>query len=327
LFPLSSPTGRSTMLSNAFRSVCRLRNATIFDNSYASLVGLGKLQQLQHAAAPSATSVVEQLLLTPSAVSAGESYSPPSSYSILLGSPLSSLGSPNDSTDGWSLEDEKSFDCKYGIYELDSLICDEFDDVRDEVEGAIQSCSGFDDDKDCVELEKTEEENDEASFHAFIDELILTVKEEIQRETALEKCPDLPRSGADCVALVIALSPTESIPGMAAREAVLKDDRCAASRKRLLSDSEPAPAIRKRKRIFSLEEMALRKRNQNRRAAQRYREKLVKLKSEQAEECTELEEKNDALREDIRELEEEIERFKKLLLTKAEETRTKAETQ
>ncbi|GMS94991.1 hypothetical protein PENTCL1PPCAC_17166 [Pristionchus entomophagus] len=297
------------MLSNAFRSVCRLRNAAALDTNYASLASLGLLSESPH----NRGSVVEKLLLKP-VISVSDSYSP-SSYSIRLDSPLSSLGSPSENVSDWSLEDEKSFDNKYGIYELDSLICEEFYE-GDELDEAVQCCSREKKDEKEAEIDEVETN---ASFHKFIDELIATVKEEIEREQALEEAVLLERAAkvsSDAAVVAAAAAAPLSI-----KDCYAGLDGSANNRKRIASDCEDVPVLRKRKRMFTLEEMALRKRNQNRRAAQRYREKLVKVKSEQMEECTELEEKNDSLRDHIKELENEIERFKKLLLTKAEEVK------
>ncbi|GMR45216.1 hypothetical protein PMAYCL1PPCAC_15411 [Pristionchus mayeri] len=293
------------MLSNAFRSVCRLRNAAALDANFASLASLGKQGDYCHG------SIVERLLLRPF-VSPSDCYSP-HSYSIRLDSPLSSLGSPCEIT-GWSLEDEKSFDCKHGIYELDSLICDDLT-VEFDFEEAAQSCSRVVDENEPEIIERVSN----ASFHSFIDDLIATVREEIEREQALEEAVKAERA-AKVAGDVAALAAAAATP-LANKELDAGLDGSANNRKRIAceySDIEEVPVLRRRKRMFTLEEMALRKRNQNRRAAQRYREKLVKVKEEQLEECGELEAKNCLLRAHIGDLENEIERFKQMLLTKAE---------
>uniref|UniRef100_A0A2A6C2Y1 G protein-coupled receptor n=1 Tax=Pristionchus pacificus TaxID=54126 RepID=A0A2A6C2Y1_PRIPA len=295
----------SRMLSNAFRSVCRLRNAAVSNTSYASLASLGQLE----ATPPYHLSAVEQLLLKP--VVSCDSYSP---FSIQLGSPLYSLGSPNENASDWSLDDEKSFDSKYGIYELDSLLCEDFCD-EEELEETVQAHRRVKEER----VVKIIDDLTNASFHTFIDDLIATVKEEIEREQALEKAVALERV-AKAKADAATVAATAAAP-LTKKERIEELDGSANNRKRICSEMENVPVLRKRKRIFTLEEMALRKRNQNRRAAQRYREKLVKVRGEQLEECTELEEKNDRLREKIVDIENEIERFKQLLLSKAKEAK------
>lgn len=66
---------------------------------------------------------------------------------------------------------------KYGIYELDSLLCEDFCD-EEELDETVQAYSRVKEER-VVELI---EDHTNASFHTFIDDLIATVKEEIERE-------------------------------------------------------------------------------------------------------------------------------------------------
>ncbi|GMR49925.1 hypothetical protein PMAYCL1PPCAC_20120 [Pristionchus mayeri] len=300
-------TRATVMLLNSFRIACRqgIRSPGVTNGSCASL---GSLAHLPAASPFPHSSVVEHLLKTPPlfpspawSPSSTEAFSPHvSPFPFLATKSVSSTPASSPQTP-W--KSEKEADEERSI--LDIL-------------HSVTPCANEDTE---VEQPATEEVLALPDFHAFIDEIVTSVKKEIKAENRKKKrCvrrESKQREEEEKTSPVIPIDEEkkeEDEDGFmicCGRRAKPID---ISARKRKMPLKIGNVATPTKKKVMDAEEMATRIRSQNRAAAKKYRQMLKVKRKEMEEETDLLEEEQARLLKHVEQLTAEVEEYKQRLL-------------